>query len=89
MAQIKLTCSAHGEHMMCIRVYTLVQTSLYPYWGRCGGLWQCRSLPGTLQYSMALLIQTADVAVEYGTEDLYWGSCGRVCHARSSLDTLR
>ena len=46
-------------------------------------------LPGTLQYSMALLIQTADVAVEYGTEDIYWGSCGRVCHARSLLDTLR
>ena len=29
MAQIKLTHSAHGEHMMCTRVYTLVQTSLY------------------------------------------------------------
>ena len=29
MSQIKLTRSAHGEHMMCTRVYTLVQTSLY------------------------------------------------------------
>ena len=29
MAQIKLMHSAHGEHMMCTRVYTLVQTSLY------------------------------------------------------------
>ena len=29
MAQIKLTHSAHGEHMMCTRVYILVQTSLY------------------------------------------------------------
>ena len=29
MSQIKLTQSAHGEHMMCTRVYTLVQTSLY------------------------------------------------------------
>ena len=38
---------------------------------------------------MALSIQTAVVAVEYGAEDLYWGSCGRVCHARSLLDTLR
>ena len=32
MSQIKLTRSAHGEHMMCTRVYTLVQTSLYVDW---------------------------------------------------------
>ena len=31
MSQIKLTRSAHGEHMMCTRVYTLVQTSLYDF----------------------------------------------------------
>ena len=29
MSQIKLARSANGEHMMCTRVYTLVQTSLY------------------------------------------------------------
>ena len=57
--------------------------------GRCGRVWHCRSLLETLWYSMALLICTGYVVVEYGSVDVYWGRCGRVWCYRPLLGMLR
>ena len=45
---------------------------IYLYFGRCGRLWCCKSLLGTLWY---------------GAVDLYWGRCGRVYRCISLLGT--
>ena len=59
MSQIKLTRNAHGEHMMCTRVYTLVQTSLYISTG------------DVVVGNGAIHISTGDGMVGYGVVDTY------------------
>ena len=49
--------------------------AVYLYWGRCGRVCQCRSLLGTLGYSIELQLPIGDIAVQY--LDLHWGRYGR------------
>ena len=39
------------------------------YWGRCGRLWRCRSLLGTVWKGMSMYISTGDVVVGNGAAD--------------------
>ena len=58
------------------------------YWGRCGRIWRCGSLLGTVWYDMSLYISTGDVVVGNGAIDLYWGRNGRVLCFISPLGTM-
>ena len=72
------------------------------YWGRCGRVYRCISLPGTYWWSSSLKMFTWDGVIGNVAVDLhwgrcgrelndiifYWGRCGRVCLCRSLLRTL-
>ena len=62
---------------------------IYLYWGRCGGVYQCRSLLETMLKRMTLYISSGDGVVVYGTVYLYWRRCGRLTHCRSLLGTVK
>ena len=47
------------------------------YWGRCGRIWCCRSLPGTVWKGMALKIFTREGMVGYVAEERYMRRCDR------------
>ena len=57
------------------------------YWGRCGRLWCCRSLLGTVWEDMALWIFTGDGMLGYVAVDLHPGRCGREWGDRPLLGT--